>query len=89
MNPQSECLPARQGKLAKDTQGNLVLINEGGKAFAVDNDLSTIWLMLDGQKTYSEILETLSQEAPYTPSEIDPMVSEVLEKLKAAELVVW
>tara|TARA_R110000868_G_scaffold72133_4_gene210400 strand:- start:10377 stop:10646 length:270 start_codon:yes stop_codon:yes gene_type:complete len=89
MHPQSESLPTRQGKMAKDTQGNLVLINQAGKAFAVDNDLSTIWLMLDGQKTYSEILQKLVEEAPYSTKEIDPLVATALEKLRSADLVSW
>lgn len=89
MSLQSEQIPQKQGRLAKDTDGNLVLVNPEGKAFAVDNDLSTVWQMLDGSRTYDDLLHTLAANAPDSKQEIDRAVSEVLEKLRSVDLVTW
>ncbi len=85
----NDIIPKQCGRLAKDTQGNLVLINPAGKAFAVDNDLSTVWLMLDGTRNYEQILETLTGDSPYSPQEIDETVREVLNRLHTVDLVRW
>lgn len=84
-----EQIVQKQGRLAKDTDGNLVLINPQGKAYAVDNDLSTVWLMLDGTRTYQELLQTLCEDSPHTEGEIDHVVIEVLTRLKEVDLVTW
>lgn len=89
MDSIEKSMPNRLGKLAKDTDGNLVLINENGKAYAVDNDLSTVWMMLDGHKNYPQLLEALTEDASCSPQEIDGLVRSALEKLSAAELVSW
>lgn len=84
-----EQIVQKQGRLAKDTDGNLVLINPEGKAYAVDNDLSTVWLMLDGSRTYQDLLETLCEDSPHSKVEIDHVVVEVLTRLKEVDLVTW
>lgn len=89
MSLQSEQIPKKQGRMAKDTDGNLVLVNPDGKAFAVDNDLSTVWLMLDGEKTYADILTALSNNTRHSQAEIDQAISEALERLRSVNLVEW
>lgn len=89
MSLQSEQIPKKQGRMAKDTDGNLVLVNPEGKAFAVDNDLSTVWLMLDGEKSYADILDTLCDNTRHSQAEIDQAISEALERLRSVNLVEW
>lgn len=84
-----DIIPQQCGHLAKDSQGNLVLINPAGKAYAVDHDISAVWSMLDGTRDYQEILHTLSSDSPYGAQEIDHTVREVLERLHAVDLVRW
>jgi hypothetical protein len=79
-DPQSR--PLKLGKMAKNANSDgLVLINPAGQAYAIDNDLSTIWLMLDGEKTYQETLDYLCQESEYPKNDIEEIFESTLEKL--------
>ncbi len=82
-------LPNRLGKMAKDENGNLVLINEEDKAFAINSDLSKIWFMLDGEKTISEVVRQLSKDAETSSKEIQRVVEIAIAKLATAKLVTW
>lgn len=89
MNKRSQMIPNRLGKLAKDQKGGLVLINPKGKAYAVDNDLSSLWLMLDGEKTYEELLKDLASGLQTQKKDMDPHVRVMLERLHSVELLEW
>jgi hypothetical protein len=81
MQPKPTMIPSRLGKIAKDKHGSLVLINPKGKAYAVNNDLSSLWLMLDGEKTYDQLLSD--------HEELKTHIRIMLERLHSVELIEW
>jgi len=82
-------MPLRQGKMAKDEKGNLVLINKEDKAFAINSDLSKIWFMLDGEMSLDVITNHLSKDAQISKNEIKQVLISAIEKLESANLVTW
>lgn len=82
-------MPLRQGKMAKDEKGNLVLINNEDKAFAINSDLSKIWFMLDGEMSLDVITNHLSKDAEISKSEIKQVLISAIKKLESANLVTW
>lgn len=88
MNNQTS-LPLRQGKMAKDEKGNLVLVNKEDKAFAINSDLSKIWFMLDGEASLDDLIHQLSRDAQASKHEIKQILVTAIEKLESAELVTW
>lgn len=89
MTTQTDMIPDRLGKMAKDTDGNLVLVNPAGKAYAVDDNLSSVWMMLDGKKTYSDILDQLCANTDYTSEQVNQAMTEALKRLRSVDLVTW
>ena len=45
--------------------------------------------MLDGEKTYADILTALSNNTRHSQAEIDQAISEALERLRSVNLVEW
>lgn len=82
-----ETKPKKLGQMARDTEGRLVLVNPDGKAYAVDNDLSAVWSLLDGETTYQELIESLTHKRPDLKEEIDQLVKHSLSKLSSVSLV--
>ena len=82
-------IPTQRGKMAKDEKGNLVLINEEQVAFAINADLSKVWLALDGNHSIKEIIREFSKNAKASENEITDIILKSIQKLDSAELVAW
>jgi len=53
----------------------------------VDNDLSTVWLMFDGNRSYHEVIEELGRNSPHQAQEIDEIVKKALHRLSEVNLI--
>lgn len=90
MDITSETIPSRQGQMTKDEEGRLVLVNPDGKAYAVDNTLSAVWSIVDGQKNVEQLTETIFREHPTNDKkEIQSVIEASLLKLESVNLTNW
>ena len=73
-----------QGELTEDKNGNQILINFKGKAFAIDSKIGLIWNEIEKSNSYQEEIEDrLNQEYDIKPDN----TRSILKKLKNAELI--
>ncbi len=76
----------KEGKLAKDQEGNLVLVNGKEQAYKVDESVIAIWQMCDG-KSQEEICNTITEKTQMGEDEAKKAVGEIVPKLEEVGLV--
>lgn len=76
----------KEGKMAKDQEGNLVLVNNKEQAYKVDESVIAIWQMCDG-KTQQEISNTITEKTQMGEDEAKKAVGEIVTKLEEVGLV--
>lgn len=90
MNLTAQSVPERQGEMKKDEQGRLILINPEGKAYSIDDGLSTIWTLADGQASIKEMTEKIIQQNPNNDADqIQSVIESSLLKLNSVQLATW
>ncbi|MCD6371752.1 MAG: PqqD family protein [Candidatus Aenigmarchaeota archaeon] len=77
----------RKGRIAKNQEGNLVLINEDNQGFRVDEVIAAVWYESDG-KTISQLVDKFSEEDKENKELIRKDIEAIIEKLKEVKLVV-
>lgn len=77
----------RKGQIGRTEDGREVLINERGEAFNVSLGIISIWEMLDGTRTISEIADDISQVNNSDPKALEEDLTILLTKMQDAGLV--
>jgi len=78
--------PRKKGKLAKDPDQNLVLINPDGEVYSTNEDLVATWQLCDGRSPLKEI-ERKAMKSEDTSDNIDENFSSLLQRLASVNLV--
>lgn len=77
----------KRGKLAKDKEGNLVLVTPQGKAFATTSDIAKVWMLFEDQRPFENIVHEITANAQENYDEIYIEVQRIVSKLKSVKLV--
>lgn len=77
----------KKGELAKTEDETPVLVNDKKQAYKINRDVIDVWEMCDGTKTEEEISTTLTEKIGVESDKVRKFVSEVVPKLKEAELI--
>ena len=85
LDPTTDC-PVKMGKSSRDTQGNPVLVNPQGKAFAINHILRTIWEMLDGNRTVDQLVEEIVETSDNTEGYQREDLREIVQRLYQVNL---
>jgi len=76
----------RKGKLAKNEEGSLILINEENKGYRVDEVVAAIWSRCDG-KSVDGLTREIAEETKLSEEELKPQIERIVGKLKEAKLI--
>lgn len=79
--------PTKKGRLAKTEDDELVLVNDENIAYVVDQAIISIWNMLDGTKTVSDVVEDIVQRTDAKSEQLEPPINAIVEKLKEVGLM--
>ncbi len=77
--------PYKKGKLAKDQNDKLVLLNDNGRAFSTNDAVLVIWQLCTGDQSVKSICSGLKEHS--NEPDFEYKVSLVIEKLKNADLI--
>ncbi len=77
----------RLGRIVKDQEGNLVLVNEENEGFKVNEVIAAIWYESDG-KTIEELVNEFASKDLEHKDLIRKDIINVVEKLKEVKLLV-
>ncbi|MCS7126843.1 MAG: PqqD family protein [Thaumarchaeota archaeon] len=76
----------RRGQLVESPEGELMLVNESGVAYLVNESVVAVWSFFE-DKTVEEVVLELSQELAIEPSEIRDAIRNLADQLIEAELL--
>ncbi|MCG2888094.1 MAG: PqqD family protein [Sulfolobales archaeon] len=82
--------PQKRGKVVDvlEDQDSYVIQLDENKIFQVASIAYYIWKMCDGTKTVQEIVDEISKAANLSEAEVSGPVTQILEELSKAELIV-
>mgnify|MGYP006435026679 CR=1 FL=1 len=78
--------PVKTGKASQDTEGNPVLVNPQGKAFAVNTILKGVWDKLDGARTVEQVVDELVDSEKNREGYKRDDLEEIIRRLHQANL---
>jgi len=67
-------------------EGELLLVNESGVAYRVNESVVAVWSLFE-DKTVDEVVEEVSKELQIDPEEIRQAIADLAEQLIQAELL--
>jgi len=82
--------PQRRGKVVDvlEDQDSYVIQLDENKIFQVASIAYYVWEMCDGTKTVQDIVDEISKAANLSEAEVSGPVTQILEELSKAELIV-
>jgi hypothetical protein len=72
----------RKGKLTRDQQGNMTLVNEKGEGVELDEVTVSIWQMCDGNITENSLVSFIAKRANIPEEEIKDSITHLIEQLE-------
>ncbi|MFN4337054.1 MAG: PqqD family peptide modification chaperone [Candidatus Nitrosocaldus sp.] len=79
--------PLRQGEFIKQEDGSLVLVNDVGQGFMVNEALLEFWNMCDGSKSINEIIDEFSIKLRLPRIELEGQVVNLVQQMLEARLL--
>ncbi|MFQ6086129.1 MAG: PqqD family protein [Candidatus Bathyarchaeia archaeon] len=76
----------KKGSAKRDKEGNLLLVNEEGQAYRVDETAATVWKACEG-KTLEELLAEIASSTEREPDDLRGPLENLISSLKEAKLV--
>ncbi len=76
----------KKGHLSKNNEGSLVLINEDGQSFKINQSVATIWKKCDG-KTQLDLSREIAEERRLDFNEVNNSMTTIVGQLITAGLV--
>lgn len=86
---QLDDFPVRMGKVTKDKEGNPVLINPQGKAYAINEKIVRVWELLNGKNRPEDVISGLSSTYSLDQmreNEVQAEIFQMIKKLKSVNL---
>jgi len=76
----------RKGRIEREEDGTLVLINDQNQGYIVDEAIAYVWVECDG-KTEDELVDTFSQGVDVDKEDLRKDIRVIIDKLKEVNLV--
>jgi hypothetical protein len=76
----------RKGRIQREEDGTLVLINEENQGYIVDEAVAYVWAECDG-KSEDELVDTFSQGVDVDREDLRKDIRVIISKLKEVNLV--
>ena len=81
-------MPQGVGKVAKQEDGSLVLINEHDQGFMVNQAIIDFWKLCNGQRKVTDLVESFAQKMGLQRSQVEKEVTQLIQQLRDGELLV-
>ncbi|MCS6767928.1 MAG: PqqD family peptide modification chaperone [Candidatus Nitrosocaldus sp.] len=79
--------PLKQGQFVRQEDGSLVLVNDLGQGFMVNDALLEFWGMCDGSKSINEIIDEFSLKMRLPRIELEGQVVNLVQQMLDARLL--
>jgi len=80
-------LPQGVGKVAKQEDGSLVLINEHEQGFMVNQAIIDFWKLCNGQRKVTDLVELFAQNLGLKREQVEKEVIQLIQQLRDGGLV--
>ena len=80
-------LPQGVGKVAKQEDGSLVLINEHEQGFMVNQAIIDFWKLCNGQRKITDLVEAFAQKLGLKREQVEKEVIQLIQQLRDGGLV--
>lgn len=77
----------KKGRAGKTKAGGLVLVNEEGQTFEVDNVAVAIWHMCDGTVTSEDLAKEISRETKQEESAVREGIERIVGEMEKVGLM--
>lgn len=79
--------PLKNGKLLKQEDGSLTLVNENEQGFMVNDNIVNFWNSCDGNMTISHLADNFSAKLHLPREQVEQEVVQLIQQLLEAELL--
>lgn len=83
-----EYMPLKTGKVSKQEDGSLALVNAREQGFMVNENIIQFWDNCTGQRTISQLADDFSQKLNLPRQQVEQEVVQLIQQLLEAELLV-
>ena len=80
-------MPQGVGKVAKQEDGSLLLINEHEQGFMVNQAIIDFWKLCNGQRKVTDLVEMFAQKLSLKREQVEKEVIQLIQQLRDGELV--
>ena len=80
-------LPQGVGKLMKQEDGSLALVNEHDQAFMVNQAIVDFWKSCNGQRRITELVGLFAESTGYERGQVEKEVMQLIEQLRGGGLI--
>ena len=80
-------MPQKSGKVLKQEDGSLVLVNEREQGFMVNENIIQCWDSCSGDRTINQLAEDFSQKLNLPRQQVEQEVVQLVQQLLEAELL--
>ena len=80
-------LPQGVGKLVKQEDGSMVLVNEHEQSFMVNQAIVDFWKSCNGQRKVTELVEVFAQQTGLQRKQVEKEVMQLLQQLRDGGLI--
>jgi len=80
-------MPQGMGKVAKQEDGSLVLINEHEQGFMVNQAIIDFWKLCNGQRKITDLVELFAQKLGLKREQVEKEVIQLIQQLRDGGLV--
>ena len=81
-------MPQGIGKVAKQDDGSLVLINERDQGFMVNQAIIDFWKLCNGQRKVTDLVEAFAQKMGLQRAQVEKEVTQLIQQLRDGELLI-
>ena len=80
-------LPQGVGKLVKQEDSSMVLVNEHEQSFMVNQAIVDFWKSCNGQRKVTELVEVFAQQTGLQRKQVEKEVMQLLQQLRDGGLI--
>ena len=80
-------MPMKAGKVTKQEDGSLALVNEKGQGFMVNENIIEFWENCHGDKTINQLADDFSEKLSLPRQQVEQEVVQLIQQLMEAELL--
>lgn len=80
-------MPQKSGQSTKQEDGSLILVNEKGQGFMVNDAIINFWTTCDGTKTVNQLTDQFSAKLGMPRQQVEQEVVQLVQQLLEAELL--